>query len=117
MHVSRWDAVEARPVTDPGAENVTIRILMGDNVGAPTFAMRHFSVGKGGSTPYHTHPWEHEVYVLSGKGKVARKGGETPVEPGSFVFVPPDEEHSFSNAGEDPFEFLCIIPAAKYCLR
>jgi hypothetical protein len=31
-------------ITDPGAEGITIRVLMGDNVGAPTFTMRHFEI-------------------------------------------------------------------------
>jgi len=117
MHVSRWEDVEAKPVSDPGARGVSIRVLMGENVGAPTFTMRHFSLAPGGSTPYHAHPWEHEVYVLTGKGKVLRKGGDSEVGPGNFVYVPPDEEHSFVNEGNGPFEFLCIIPAAKLCLR
>lgn len=117
MLVSRCENVEGKSVTDPGAKDVTIRVLMGDNVEAPNFAMRHFSLAPGGSTPYHTHPWEHEVFVLSGNGKVLQKGGETAVAPGSFVYVPPDEEHSFVNAGDSPFAFLCVIPAAKFCLR
>ena len=117
MHIGCWKDVEGKAVADPGAEGVTIRVLMGDNVGAPTFATRHFEVAPGGHTPFHAHPWEHEVFVLSGKGKVLRKGGETEVGPGSFVFVPPDEEHAFANAGGEPFSFLCAIPAAKVCLR
>ena len=117
MHVSHWEEVEGKPVTDPGAKGVSIRVLMGDNVGAPTFTMRRFELSPGGGTPYHTHPWEHEVFVLSGKGKVLRKGGETEVGPGGFVYVPPDEEHSFVNTGEAAFSFLCVIPATKSCLR
>lgn len=117
MLVSRWMDVEGKAVTDPGAKNVSIRVLMGENVGAPNFTMRHFTLAPGGSTPYHTHPWEHEVYVLSGKGKALRKGGEEAVSAGSFVYVAPEEEHSFANDDSAPFEFLCVIPAAKYCLR
>ena len=45
------------------------------------------------------------------------EGGETEVGPGSFVYVAPDEEHNFENAGDTPFTFLCVIPAAKFCLR
>ena len=117
MHTAQWKEIEGKTVTEPGARGVTIRVLMGDNVGAPTFTMRHFEIAPGGATPYHTHPWEHEVYVLSGKGKARRKGGETEVGPGSFVYVAPDEEHNFVNAGDAPFSFLCVIPATKYCLR
>ena len=57
------------------------------------------------------------MFVLSGKGKVKRKDGVTEVGPGSFVFVPPDEEHAFANAGAETFSFLCAIPATKASLR
>ena len=117
MHAAKWSDVEGKTVTDPGAEGVTIRVLMGDNVGAPTFTMRHFEIAPGGRTPYHAHSWEHEVYVLSGKGNVRQKGGEREVGPGSFVYVPPDEEHNFVNAGEATFTFLCVIPASRLCLK
>lgn len=118
MHVGRWSEAESKAVTEQGAEGVTIRVLMGDNVGAPTCAMRHFELAPGGSTPYHTHGWEHEVFVLSGKGKVRRKGGgESELEAGSFVYVAPGEEHNFVNVGASPFMFLCVIPIARPCAK
>jgi quercetin dioxygenase-like cupin family protein len=117
MLTSRWEEVEGKTVTESGAEGVTIRVLMGDNVGAPNFAMRHFEIAPGGNTPFHAHPWEHEVYILTGRGRVLKKDGQAEVGPGSFVYVPPDEEHSFANAGEAPLTLLCVIPASRFCLR
>ena len=117
MHTAKWSDIEGKAVTDPGAEGVTIRVLMGENVGAPTFTMRHFELSPGGCTPFHSHSWEHEVYVLSGKGKVRQKGGEREVEAGSFVYVPPEEEHNFENEGDSPFTFLCVIPASRPCVK
>ncbi|MBE0569380.1 MAG: cupin domain-containing protein [Deltaproteobacteria bacterium] len=117
MHVARWKDVEGKTVTEAGAAGVTIRVLMGENVGAPNFTARHFEVAPGGRTPFHAHPWEHEVFVLSGKGNVKRGDGGTEVGPGSFVFVPPGEEHAFENDGPDVFSFLCVIPATKACLK
>jgi len=117
MHTAKWSAIEGKPVTDPEAKGVTIRVLMGENVGAPTFTMRHFEIAPGGHTPFHSHPWEHEVFVLSGRGIARRRDGQSRVGPGSFVYVPPDEEHNFENAGDEPFSFLCVIPAEKLCLR
>jgi quercetin dioxygenase-like cupin family protein len=55
--------------------------------------------------------------VLSGEGKVRRAGGESAIEGGSFVYVAPGEEHSFANVGDEPFVFLCVIPAAKPCVK
>ncbi len=117
MHTAKWSDVGGKAVTDPGAEGVTIRVLMGENVGAPTFTMRHFEIAPGGRTPFHSHRWEHEVYVLSGKGVARRRDGQSEVGPGSFVYVPPDEEHNFENTGDTPFTFLCVIPSANPCLK
>lgn len=117
MRTAKWEDIEGTKVTDPGAEGVTLRVLMGENVGAPTFTMRHFEIAPGGHTPFHAHPWEHEVYVLSGRGTVRQTDGEREVGSGSFVYVPPDEEHNFANAGESPFAFLCVIPASRPCVK
>lgn len=90
--------------------HVQKRVLVGPKEEAPGFAMRKFTVDTGGCSPHHTHNWEHEVYVLYGKGEVRFAGGSQAVEPGDFVFVPPNEEHQFINAGDGAFEFLCMVP-------
>lgn len=99
----------------PEDKSVKMRVLIGEKEGAPTFVMRHFVVEPGGATPYHTHPWEHEVFVLSGKGVVRTEGKEIPIEGGSYVYVPPDEVHNFQADPATPLEFLCIIPREKVC--
>jgi len=86
------------------------RVLIGPEQGAENFVMRLFTLGEGGCSPYHTHPWEHEVFVVSGRGRVKGSNGETEVASGHFVFVPGNEEHQFLNAGKEPFEFLCVVP-------
>lgn len=80
---------------------------------APRFSMRVFEVAVGGSTPYHTHDWEHEVFVFSGRGKVRGPDGERQLSPDDAVFVPPGEEHCFTNAGDEVFRFVCCIPHAR----
>jgi quercetin dioxygenase-like cupin family protein len=72
--------------------------------------MRVFEVSPGYSTPYHTHDWEHEVLILAGTGKVRGHDGETPLSEGTAVFIAPNEEHCFINAGDDVLRFVCIIP-------
>jgi quercetin dioxygenase-like cupin family protein len=86
------------------------RVLIGPKDNAPTFVMRVFTLEPGASTPYHTHPWEHEVFVLEGKLKVKAKDREYEVEKESFVFVEPNEEHQFINIGDTPASFICVIP-------
>jgi quercetin dioxygenase-like cupin family protein len=92
--------------------HVTKRVLIGPDQGARNFVMRLFTLGEGGSSAYHAHPWEHEIFVVAGKGKVKSETGSVAVTAGDFAFVPPMEEHQFSNAGPEPFEFICVVPAS-----
>jgi len=89
--------------------NAEKRVLVGPKDDAP-FSMRRFTIGVGGCSPYHTHPWEHEVYILSGKGQVKFAGGSQDVGPGDFAYVPSNDEHQFVNTGDGVFEFLCMVP-------
>jgi quercetin dioxygenase-like cupin family protein len=114
MKVGKAKELEARPVSEPGAASVSIRVLMGKAEGAPNFVMRQFDIAPGGTTPYHTHDWEHEVFVVSGRGKVRGKGGDSAIEAGSFVYVAPNEEHAFTCSGDSGMSFLCVVPAGKY---
>ena len=99
----------AQPV--PDVEGVTIRWVIGKEDGAPNFAMRVIEVEAGHNTPFHTHDYEHEVYVLSGEGIVRdADGAEHPIETGSVVYVVPGEEHGFFNRGEDALRFICVVP-------
>ncbi len=112
MKAYHYSEIENQDVPEP-AQKVKIRWLINEKQDAPNFAMRRFEVAPGGQTPYHTHPWEHEVYVLEGKAVAVSKDGETPIGPGSVVMVYPDEEHNFVNKGDTDFVFLCMIPLQK----
>jgi len=90
--------------------HVEKRVLIGPAQGAPNYVMRLFTLGKGGATPHHTHPWEHEVFIVRGDCLVRTVDGEKTVTAGDFVYVPPNEEHQFVNAGESPLEFICVVP-------
>jgi quercetin dioxygenase-like cupin family protein len=108
-----YTGVPEEPVTDPGVKGVHIRILVGPDDGAGSFVMRRFRVRPGGYTPLHTHDWEHEVFVLSGRGEIMTPRGPRPLGPGDAVFAEAGMEHQFRNTGEGgaEFEFICVIPA------
>ena len=108
MKAFHYTAVQAEPVEEqPG---VTIRWAIGKNVGAPNFVTRVIEMQPGSTTAYHQHPWEHEAFVLYGHGSVRTADGETPVGPGTCIYVAPNEVHQFINKGDTVFRFLCIIP-------
>ncbi len=98
------------PVNEEGAEGVQIQWLLAEANGAPNFAMRRFVIAPGGHTPYHQHDWEHEVYTLTGEGIMTTEDGEHPIEPGDTILIAPNELHNFDNTGDEPLEFLCLVP-------
>lgn len=114
MKVRHYTDVPADEVEE-GAEGVKIRWIINEADGAKNFAMRHFELASGGHTPHHAHPWEHEVFVLTGRGKVVGPDGDAALEPGSVVFVPGNEEHHFETVGDEPLTFLCLVPTPDKC--
>ncbi len=110
MKVVQCDQVTCSPVEMDGAIGCRIRSLIGQEDAAPTFSMRQFEIAPGGCTPKHSHPHEHEVYVLDGNGGVFEGDVEHPLEAGTVVFVPPNQTHQFCNRGDVPLKFLCLIP-------
>lgn len=113
MIVKTYTDVAAEKVTMAGAENVTIRWLLGKDSPAPNFWLRLFEVQPGGHSPYHTHPSEHEIFILEGRGQINAKGCRHAVAAGSFALVEPNEEHQFENSGDTVLKFLCLVPREK----
>jgi quercetin dioxygenase-like cupin family protein len=108
MYIKNVRDIEAE-VPD-GTRGVRMRVAIGRAEGAPRFVLRHFEVEPGGSTPSHSHWWEHEIYVIDGRGEAVTEEGVRLIESGDTVLVPPDEDHQFRNTGDTPLKFICIIP-------
>jgi quercetin dioxygenase-like cupin family protein len=108
MQVYPYTSVPAESYA--GMEGITIRWAIGENVGAPHFVLRVIELEKGAATAYHQHAWEHEVFVLDGQGDARDANGARPIEPGSCIYVAPNELHQFINRGESPLRFICVIP-------
>ncbi|HNV03558.1 MAG TPA: cupin domain-containing protein [Vicinamibacterales bacterium] len=111
--VCHYTDVPAEPVglRAPGA---TMRWLIDDaRDGAPVYALRMVEIGPGGNSPHHQHNYEHENFVVEGKGRVFLAGEWHDLKPGDVVFVPPGVEHEYVNAGDTTFRFLCGIPVTK----
>ena len=110
MKVIPYTDSELQDVNIEGAKNVKIRWLVSEKDDAPHFAMRMFEVSPGGFTPYHTHAFEHEVFVVEGEGVFVTADKEYPFKKGDVIFADPDMEHQFRNTGKDTLKFLCLIP-------
>ena len=93
-----------------GAEDISLRVIIGQEDGAPNFTMLYLEIAPGGNGPSHTHPWEEIIFVKTGTGEVTSGDETKPIGPGTAVFFAPDEPHQFLNTGTEPLEFLCILP-------
>jgi quercetin dioxygenase-like cupin family protein len=98
------------PVNVEGASGVRKAGLISGVDGSPTAAMRLFELDAGGNTPYHTHDWEHVVYVLEGRGTLRSESGEAEFASGDALLTDPGERHSFLNTGAKRLRFLCVVP-------
>lgn len=107
MSVKKTNDVEARNVA--AGQDTTIQVLISAQEG-PNFAMRKFSMKAGGGMPLHTNTVEHEQYVLGGRAKIGIGEQVYEVRQGDVVFIPEGVPHFYENIGDEPFEFLCMIP-------
>ena len=110
MKLNHYEQVPSVPVEMQGAQGCQVRWLVGEPDGAPNFAMRQFEIAPGGHTPKHSHPYEHEVFVLAGAGLVLEGDQPRPLHAGDVLYVAPDEVHQFRNTGDEPLKFLCLVP-------
>jgi quercetin dioxygenase-like cupin family protein len=113
MKVVDFKDVKAEGVEEAGSKDVTVRWLISEKDGAPNFAMRLFEVEPGGFTPFHTHAWEHEVFVLQGRGILVTEEKNFPLKKDDAAFVPPNKKHQFKSDSDERFSFICVVPIEK----
>jgi len=71
-----------------------------------------------GRAPAHQHTYDEVVHVLAGRGVVHLDGADTPIGPGTSIYLPPLAPHCLENTGRDPLRVIGIFhpagsPAAK----
>ena len=111
MIIKKISEVENKVVEMEGASQVRMRLLISERDDAPNFNMRVFELAPGGHTPFHSHDFEHEIFVLEGEGELFDGENNHPLGPGSVSLVAPNEEHNFRNTSDSGiFRFLCIVP-------
>ena len=110
MPVIKYDHLKMQSLEFDNAKSVSKAVPVGKNEGWEDYTMRVFRLGPGGFSPRHSHDWEHVNYIIKGYGTL-RLGDEVhELKEKDFAFVPPNIEHQFMNAGDDDFEFICIVP-------
>ena len=90
-------------------KNTFRQVLIGADE-APNFAMRRFIIEAGGEMSNHTNTVEHEQLVLNGRATVGINDETIEVKKNDVVFIPANVPHSYKTIGDEPFEFLCMVP-------
>ena len=85
------------------------QVLIGPDE-APHFAMRRFIMEPGGEMPNHTNTVEHEQLVLNGRAQLGIGESIFEVKKDDVVFIPANLPHWYRTLGNEPFEFLCMVP-------
>ena len=71
-----------------------------------------------GRAPAHHHTYDEVVHVLAGQGVVHLGDTDTPIGPGTSIYLPPLQPHCLENTGAEPLRVLGVFhpagsPAAK----
>lgn len=111
----RWQDVPVRAYgpENSAADRATRQILIGLDEQSPHFHLRYFAVQPGGHTSLDRHAHDHGVYVMHGRARLLLGAEQYEISVGDVVYIAGDEVHQFVAEGEEPFGFLCIVPANR----
>lgn len=87
--------------------------ILGPSDGAPNYVMLYVQHEPGGTSPGHTHPWEHQAFITEGSGVLWVEGTEYPIKQGDAVLVPPNVEHQFRNTGDVRLSRVTVNPLSS----
>ena len=93
------------------APNIQKRTLYGPGRFWDDYVMRHFILPAHETIPEHSHEWDHLMFTLSGDGVVFVEGEPYEMKKGYWTRVPGGMKHVYSNTGDEPLEFFCIVPS------
>ncbi len=99
--------IPEEPVT---AGSGTRRQTLTDRGSGSGFHMRRFIMEPGGGMPRHTNQVEHQQYVLRGRARIGIGDDTFQVSAGDVVHIPGGTPHWYRSEGDEPFEFLCVVP-------
>jgi mannose-6-phosphate isomerase-like protein (cupin superfamily) len=72
-----------------------------------------------GRAPDHFHEYEEVLFILRGEGRMWAGESNTPIRPGSCVYLPKRQVHCVENIGKDALRLLGVFypagsPAVRY---
>jgi len=93
------------------------RVLVDDEVGSSEVTQFVGSIPPG-RAPDHFHQYEEVLFILRGQGRMWAGQTNTPIGPGSCVYLPRKQVHCVENTGTDELRLLGVFyPAGSPSVR
>ena len=111
----RWEDILVRTYgpENSNADGATRQVLISSDEHSSHFHMRYFAVQPGGHTSLDQHAHDHGVYVLHGQAMLRLGKTEHEISTGDVIYISGNEVHQFFATGDEPFGFLCVVPANR----
>ena len=93
------------------------RVLVDDEVGSKEVTQFVGSIPPG-RAPDHFHQYEEVLFILRGHGRMWAGQTNTPIEPGSCIYLPRKQMHCVENTGTEELRLLGVFyPAGSPSVR
>jgi mannose-6-phosphate isomerase-like protein (cupin superfamily) len=93
------------------------RVMVDDEIGS-TNATQFVGSIPTGRAPDHFHHYEEVLFILRGEGRMWAGGTNTPIKPGSCIYLPKGQVHCVENTGTDELRLLgAFYPAGSPSVR
>jgi mannose-6-phosphate isomerase-like protein (cupin superfamily) len=93
------------------------RVLIDDEVGSEQVTQFVGSIPPG-RAPDHFHQYEEVLFILTGEGRMWAGETNTPITPGSCIYLPKGQVHCVENTGDGELRLLGVFyPAGSPSVR
>jgi len=93
------------------------RVIVDDEIGS-TNATQFVGSIPPGRAPDHFHQYEEVLFILRGEGRMWAGETNTPIKPGSCIYLPKGQVHCVENTGTDELRLLGVFyPAGSPSVR
>ena len=111
MILRHADDVPAEEVKRTGFSGVSVRFLVSAADDNPQCALWLLEFAPGGSTDWHRHQEEQQIFLLEGEGVVVGDDKKkTAIRVGDVISTLSCENHMIMNTGTDVLKMICAVP-------
>jgi quercetin dioxygenase-like cupin family protein len=99
---------EAEQESLPAGEDRYFKLLIDPRLGARNVTQFVGFIARSKAPP-HTHVYEEAIYILEGEGIVYADDRQSPIRPGTSIFLPPGTPHCLENRSPGTLKLLGVF--------